>query len=491
LLGGSFAMLLVSGCTVGPNYHRPSTEVPSTFKEPPPPGWKEAAPGDAIAKGNFWEVFGDAQLNDLEKQAVSANPTLQAAMARVVQARASLQVTRSNIYPSVSVDPSAGRERYAADRPNPPGFAAVPYSANTITLPLDASYEVDLWGRVRRSVEAARAQVQVSQADYENILLTLKSDVAENYLSLRYVDYDRSILRDNIDLESKALQLTQSRHAGGVASGLDVSEAQTLLATTQAQYTGLGVQRAQFEHALAQLAGKPASEFSVPENPTELEPPQVPVGLPADLLERRPDIAEAERTMAAANARIGVARAAYFPSLGLTASGGYLSGDIVSLFNLPNTVWAVAANASQPIFTGGRLSGNLLQARAAYDEAVANYREQVLIAFKEVEDGLAGLRVLQQQEAQENTAVESSKRTAEISTARYKEGLANYLEVIDALRTVLENEQLSAQLREQRLLTTVQLIQALGGGWQDSKVYSAAQGPPATPPSATPSAANH
>ncbi len=466
----------MAGCTVGPNYHRPSVEVPSTFKEPPPSGWKTATPNDAISKGNWWEVFGDPKLNELESQAMVNNPPLQAAMARVAQARAQFRITRADLYPTVTLDPSALRERYSGTRENPPGFATTPYTDNTLNLPVDLNYEIDLWGRVRRATESARAQYQATEADYENILLTLKSDIAQNYLSLRYVDTDREILRGNIDLLEKALKLTQARHSGGVASGLDVSEAETLLATIQAQFVGLGVQRAQFEHALALLVGKPASEFTIPENPLVLEPPPIPVGLPSDLLERRPDIAESERLMASANAQIGVARAAFFPSLSLTGTNvGYQTDNITQLFNLSSAVWTAMAGASQPLFEGGRLTANLARARAAYDENVANYREQVLTGFKEVEDGLAGLRVLEDQEATQNRAVVAARKTAEISTARYKEGLANYLEVIDAQRTVLDNEVLSAQLREYRLLTTVQLIKALGGGWQDSKVHAQMQ----------------
>ncbi len=494
-LGLCLLAIAATGCTVGPNYHRPSVEVPSSFKEPPPAGWKEAAPNDAIAKGNWWDVFGDAKLSELESQAMVGNPTLDAAMARVTQARAAVRVTRADLYPTVTLEPSYLRERYSATRENPPGYITTAYTANTISLPLDFGYEVDLWGRVRRSVESARAQYQATEADYENILLTLKSDIAQNYFSLRYEDAERKILSDNIELLEKALQLTQVRHNGGVASGLDVSEAETLLATTQAQYAGLNVQRTQFEHALALLAGKPASEFSIPEDPRYLEPPAIPAGLPSDLLERRPDIAESERLMASANAQIGVARAAFFPSLSLTGTSlGYSSDNLTQLFNLSSTVWTAMAGASQPIFEGGRLQANYVRARAAYDESVANYREQVLTAFKEVEDGLSGLRVLEEQEAAQNTAIDSAKKTADISTARYKEGLANYLEVIDAQRTVLESEELTAQVREFRLLTTVQLIKALGGGWQDSKVHALMQpiAPAASPANAAPAAtANH
>jgi len=483
---GALIALCLSGCTVGPNYKRPSVEVPSAYKEPPPQGWKEAAPHDEIAKGNWWEAFGDAQLNDLETQALAANPTLQAAVARVTQARANVRITRAALFPTVNVEPSVSRARGSADGSDAPNNVNRPFTNNVITLPLDVSYEVDLWGRVRRSVESSRAQAQASQADYENILLTLKSDVAQNYFSLRYVDVDRGILNNNIGLLKKALDLTQSRHAGGVASGLDVSEAETLLSTTQATYIGLGVQRAQFEHALAVLVGKPASVFSVPEKAYDLRPPAIPAGLPSDLLERRPDVAEAERQMASANAQIGVARAAYFPALNLTAGAGYLSDDLLKLFNISSSIWSVAASASQPLYAGGSISANYVRSRAAYDESVANYRQQVLVAFKEVEDGLSGLRVLEDQEAAQNKAVNSSRKTLNISTARYKEGLANFLEVIDAQRDVLQNEQESAQLRELRLLTTVQFIQALGGGWQESKIYSDSQ-----PPSANSSQPKH
>jgi multidrug efflux system outer membrane protein len=476
---GALIAVCLSGCTVGPNYKRPSVEVPTAYKEPPPQGWKDAAPHDEIAKGNWWEAFGDAQLNDLETQALAASPTLQAAVARVIQARANVVITRAALFPAVNVNPSVSRQRASAEGSEAPNTIARPFTNNVITLPLDVSYEVDLWGRVRRSVESSRAQAQASQADYENILLTLKSDVAQNYFSLRYVDVDRGILSNNIELLEKALALTEARHSGGAASGLDVSEAETLLSTTQATFIGLGVQRAQFEHGLAVLVGKPASEFSVPEKAYDLEPPAIPAGLPSDLLERRPDVAEAERQMASANAQIGVARAAYFPALNLTAGAGYLSDDLLKLFNISSSIWSVAASASQPLYAGGAISANYARSRAAYDESVANYRQQVLVAFKEVEDGLSGLRVLEDQEAAQNKAVNSSRKTLNISTARYKEGLANFLEVIDAQRDVLQNEQESAQLRELRLLTTVQFIQALGGGWQESKIYSDSQPPAA------------
>lgn len=463
---------IVAGCTVGPNYHRPSTEVPTAYKEQPPEGWKEAKPQDDIGKGAWWVVFGDPTLNDLEQQAVSQNLTLKAAAERVIESRANLQVTRGDLYPQVAAQPNLSRSRESGTRPNPPGFPSAAFTSNEFDLPASVSYEVDLWGRIRRQVESARADVQASQADYENVLLGLKSDVAQAYFSVRYIDTELAIFNHNIDLLQQGLNLAELRHNGGIVSGLDVSQAQTLLDSTQATYIGLGVQRAQFEHTLAVLLGKPASEFSLAPDPKLIVPPMIPEGLPSDLLERRPDVAEAERRMVSTNAQIGVARAAFFPDVTLTAGGGYLSSSLVQLFNFSSLVWDAAASANAPIFTGGKLTGNLVRAQATYEESVANYRQQVLTAFKDVEDALAGLRILEQQEIAQNRAVDAARRTAQISTSRYKEGLAVYIEVIDAERDVLTNEQLAAQLREQRLLTTALLIKALGGGWEDSKIHT-------------------
>lgn len=477
------ALLSLIGCkTVGPNYQRAAVPAPPAYKEPPPAGWKNATPHDEISKGNWWEAFGDAQLNGLETQAMASNQTLQAAVQRVLEARSSLAVTRSQQYPQVSAQPSLAGGRVAGTRPLPPGSTDLPYTDYQLTLPADVTYVVDLWGGIRRQVESARAQVQVSVASYENVLLTVKSDVAEYYIMTRYIDRELSILKDNIDLQQKALDLTQARHEGGVASGLDVSEAETLLDTTQADYVGLNVQRAQFEHALAVLLGKAPAEFSLPANPLDLNPPAIPPGLPSDLLERRPDIAEAERTMAANNAQIGVARAAFYPSVNLAASGGLLTGELGKLFTVPSIVWSAAGGLTAPLYTGGLLQGNLARAQATYDESVANYRQQVLTAFQQVEDALSGLRVLEEQAAAYDKAVQSAQQTVDISTSRYREGLANFLEVINAQVTLLTNQRVADQILEQRLLTTVQLIQALGGGWQDSTIYSTAAPLTSTPP---------
>jgi multidrug efflux system outer membrane protein len=477
------ALVVVAGCrTVGPTYSRPAVETPVSWKEPPPEGWKNATPSDDIGKGNWWELFGDSQLDELEARAIASNKNLKAAAQRVLQARATAKATRARLFPTVTADPSVGRTRTSGTRPVSPGGTTAAFSANDLTLPIDASYEVDLFGQVRRSIESGDALVQVSVADYENVLLALKSDVAEYYVMVHYIDRERAILLRNIELQQRALDLANVRHEGGVASGLDVSEAQTLLNTTQGDFAGLAIQRAQFEHALAVLVGTPAADFSAPEDELSLMPPVIPAGLPSDLLERRPDVAEAERTMYSKNALIGVAKAAYFPNVLLTGSGGVLSAALTQLFTLPSLVWTAAAAAAQPLYAGGRLSAGVEFAQAAYQESVDNYQQQVLTAFREVEDGLSGLRILEEQSAAYNKAVESAQKTVDISTSRYREGLAVYIEVITAQTALLANERAAAQILEQRLLTTVQLIQALGGGWQDSRIYSPTQGLAGTAP---------
>jgi multidrug efflux system outer membrane protein len=455
------------GCTVGPNYRRPQVQVPPAFKEPPPAGWKQAQPRDEIAKGDWWVVFGDPVLNDLEKQATAGNQSLKAAVERVDQARALARIAQAQLYPAVNADPSASRAHTGANRPVQPGTAAASYTYNTFSLPLDATYEVDLFGKVRRSLEAARAETQVSVAAYQTVLLTLKSDLAQDYFNLRYLDADRAVLGENIKVQQDFLDLTRRRFEGGLANGLEVAAAEAQLDTTQALFVGDERERDQIEHAIATLLGRPAAEFSLPRNPLNLAPPVLPPGLPSDLLERRPDVAEAERQMAAASARIGVARAAYFPDLGLTGSAGYLSSGLTTLLSGPSTAWFITPLLSVPVFQGGRLKANYEYAQAGYREAVDNYRQQVLAAFQQVEDGLSDLRVLEDQARAQELAVRASQRTVDISTARYKEGLAEYLEVLTAETTLLQNRRTSEQIRGLRLIASVQLVNALGGGWAE------------------------
>ena len=468
-------VLMLSGCVVGPKYNRPSVDAPSAWKEPPPEGWKAATPQDEISKGNWWSVFNEPELNDLETQALSANQSLQAAAQRVIEARATALATRSNLFPFVSGGFSPGRARISGTRPLPPGSGGdVAFSANTFSLPVQASYEVDLWGQIRHEIESANALTQKSVADYENVLLQLKSDVASDYIMVHYIDEELVILRNNIDLQQHAVDLANVRHQGGVASGLDVSAAETLLNTTQATYVGLGVQRAQFEHALAVLLGKPPAEFSLAQKPLETIPPALPAGLPSDLLERRPDVAGAERVMASNNAQIGVARAAYFPNVTLTFSAGGLSTFLGQILDAPSLVWSVAANASQPIYTGGRLSANLLLARATYDESVANYRQTVLTGFQQVEDNLAALRVLAEEAHAEQAAVQAAEDALRISTYQYKAGTVSYLQVITSQEIALQNERTAVDILTRRMVASVALIEALGGGWDASTLPSVA-----------------
>jgi len=470
LIGISAILSLEVACTVGPNYQRPKAEVPPAFKEAPPPGWKGAQPRDEIAKGNWWVVFGDPVLDGLEQQAATANQNLKAAVERVDEARALARVTQAQLYPAINADVSASRQHVGANRPIQPGQTATSYTYNVFTLPLDLSYEIDLFGKIRRSLQASRADYQASVAAYQTVLLTLRSNLAQDYFNLRYLDADRAVLRENIKVQQDFLDLTRKRYEGGLASGLDVAAAETQLDTTKALYVGDERQRDELEHAIAVLLGKPPSEFSLAENPLNLTPPVLPEGLPSDLLERRPDIAEAERQMAADSARIGVARAAYFPDLSLTASGGFLSESLSNLLSGSSTAWYVTPLFSVPIYQGGRIKANYQYAQAVYREAVDNYRQQVLVAFQQVEDGLSDLRVLEDQGQAQGLAVQASQRTVNISTARYKEGLAEYLEVLTADNALLQNERTASQILGMRLVSSVQLINALGGGWAQRAV---------------------
>jgi multidrug efflux system outer membrane protein len=467
LVTGSLALLAAS-CTVGPDYERPAMEAPAAWKETGP--WKEAAPRDAIAKGAWWELFGDPFLNELEERAAAANPDLRAAVARVSQARAVARLTESDFYPTISLNPTATRIRYARDRSAPPSAAGVPYTSNEFRVPLELSYEVDLWGRVRRASESATAVAEASVASYETVRLTLHADLASAYFALRSLDEDRSVLRRTLDLRREALRLAQARLRLGAGNDLDVSRAETELTTTEAEAIGLEKRRAEIEHALAVLTGRAPSEASIPDKPLDLPPPAIPAGLPSELLERRPDVAEAERLLAAANAEIGLAKSAYYPQLRLTAIGGFSSADLSTLFNWQNYIWALGAGLAAPLYQGGRVDADVERARARYEENVALYRGRLLVAFQEVEDGLSGLRVLAQQAEAQARAVASSRRTATLSSARYNAGLVSYFEVVDAERTALQSERLSTQIQGQRLVTSVFLIKALGGGWQDSAI---------------------
>jgi outer membrane protein, multidrug efflux system len=457
--------LALAGCAVGPDYHRPSPgPLPAAWKAGSP--WKEGQPRDAEIKQKFWELFDDAVLTGLEEEATTNSPDLRAAFDRVEQSRAAARISRADLFPGVSLDPNANRTRYSASRTAQPYSPILPYTGNDFFLPLDLSYEVDLWGRVRRSFRAAREQAQASAASYQNVLLTLQAAVAQTYFSIRSIDLDRQVVAETIELRKKNLSLVESLHLGGADSQVDVAQAQTELASAEADLVGLQLQRAQLENALAVLCGQTSSSFTLAETTRFYQPPPIPVGLPADLLERRPDVAEAERSMAAASEGIGIAQAAFFPAIQLTGSAGTESVALKDIFNWENRAWSIGPNISLPVFEGGRNRAGLQRARAAYEEAVALYRSQVLVAFHEVEDGLIGVRLLREQFRDQMRAVDAARKVAELSRERYKEGLASYLEVVVADRTFLENQILAYELNGQCIVTTVVLIKALGGGWR-------------------------
>jgi outer membrane protein, multidrug efflux system len=461
--------VFAAGCTVGPKYQRPSAPVPAKWDVSEP--WRESAPKDGVAKGEWWSVFQDDELTALEKQALDANQTIKVAAARLQQARAAAALQIATQFPTLSTTPSAQRQRLSGNRPTSSNFPATgPVSQTNITLPFVAGYEADLFGQRRRSIEAAQASYQATAADLENVRLVITSELAGDYFTLRQLDSELSILNRTVETLQRGLQLVDSRHTGGLASGLDVAEEETLLNTTKTQAILLQQQRKQFEDAIAVLLGKPAPDFHFAPKELSAEPPALNAGLPSDLLERRPDIAEAERQMAVANAQIGIARAAYFPSLNLFANGGWQAADIAKLLNVQSTFWAVGANAAEAIFTGGSRRAQTQFAKAGYDASVASYRDTVLNAFREVQDDVTGLTVLDQAYHSQEKTVDSARRTLDIATGRYVGGLVNYLDVVNAQQNLLNNEQQLAVIRGQRLVTSVLLVKALGGGWDASSL---------------------
>jgi NodT family efflux transporter outer membrane factor (OMF) lipoprotein len=455
---------LAGGCTVGPNYQRVKAPVPAKWDVTEP--WRESAPKDAVAKGEWWSVFRDEELNTLEKQALDANQTIKISTARLEQARASAAIQVATQFPTLAVSPLAERQRISGNRPPNSTFPVTSaVTQNSYAIPFVAGYEVDLFGRRRRSIEAAQASYQASAADLENVRLVITAELAGDYFTLRQLDTELRILNRTVDTLQRGLQLVDSRHKGGVASGLDVAEEETLLNTTRTQAILLQQQRKQFEDAIAVLIGKPAPEFHLAIEELKDVPLALDAGLPSDLLERRPDIAEAERQMAVANAQIGVARSAYYPSLNLFANGGWQAADVAKLMNVQSTFWAVGASVAQNIFSGGSVRAQVQFAKAGYDASVAAYRDSVLNAFREVQDDVTGLTVLDQANQSQQQAVDAARRTLDIASSRYTGGLVNYLDVVNAQQNLLNSEQELAVIHGQRLVTSVLLIKALGGGW--------------------------
>jgi NodT family efflux transporter outer membrane factor (OMF) lipoprotein len=474
---GSLLALLLAGCTVGPNYHRPDAPTAPAFKESavtPPPGipgggWKQVSPNDSAIRPDWWEIYQDPELDKLEQQVAVSNQTLKASYEQYMQARAAVQFARSQYYPTVQAGPSASQNRVSSNRPL---FSKSTEETNYSDLVLQGqvNWEPDFWGKIRREVEAQRATASASAADLANVDLSLRSELATDYFELRGLDTQQRLLDNTVVEYEQYLALTKARFTGGVATDSDVALAQTQLDQTRAQAIDVGVARAQFEHAIATLAGTPASNFGLPPSPLDLQLPQVPVAVPSQLLERRPDVAAAERRTNAANAQIGVAISAYYPTIDLGATGGFESQMPGTWLQGPSSLWSLGGSAVELLFDAGRRHSLTEQAKDAYEQNVANYRQTVLQAFQEVEDGLSSLRILSGESVAQQRAVDSANRSLLISTNRYKGGVTTYLEVITAQATQLSNERTAADIVTREFAASVGLVKALGGGWDTTKL---------------------
>jgi NodT family efflux transporter outer membrane factor (OMF) lipoprotein len=466
LVLSAIAVLQICGCTVGPTYRRPTAEVPTAYKELG--NWKQAQPNDQNLGGNWWEMFQDPQLNALELQVNVSNQNLKAAEAQYTQARALLRYNRAAYFPTLSAGANASRNKISNNRP--PSLTTNGRTYNDYQIPFELSYEVDVWGRIRRTVESYREQAQASAADLAAVNLSMHAQVALFYFQARVLDAEEQLLNSTVTQYEQALELIENRYAGGIASDLEVQQATTQLETTRAQAIDVGVARAQYEHAVAILIGKPPADFSLAALPLTVPPPPIPAGLPSELLERRPDIAAAERRMASANAQIGVAKTAYYPTISLGATGGFESGVITTLISGPSTLWSAGGSAIAPIFDAGRRRANLDQAIAAYDQTVANYRETVLTGFQQVEDNLAALRILDNEAQVQERAVVAAQKYLELANTRYTGGVTSYLEVTTAQSAALSDELTAVNILGRRMVDAVTLVQALGGGWDRSSL---------------------
>jgi NodT family efflux transporter outer membrane factor (OMF) lipoprotein len=452
---------VLAGCSLAPEYKKPVVDVADAYKEAGP--WQLATPSDALDRGNWWTTYGDATLDELEAKVDEANPDLAAAAARYAQAHSYLDEARGGLYPQIGATAYATKNRQSDNRPLRSASQPDLYSDNYVAGLLN--YELDLWGRVRNLIAAGEAATQASAADLASVRLGLHAELANAYISLRGLDALTQLFDDTVDAYDKALQMTQNRHEGGIASALDVSRAQTQLDTARAQRDDVLAQRALFEHAIASLVGTPASKFTLDPRLVELPIPVTPTGLPSTLLERRPDVAGAERRTAAANAEIGVARAAFFPSITLTALGGYENTGDAGWLTAPNAFWSIGPRAFLPLFDAGRREAEVARARAVCDEAGARYRSIALTAFQQVEDDLALLHRLGDEAVHEDAAVASAQRTLNLALDRYRNGAVSYLEVVEAQTAALQAQRSALAVRDRRLRASVALIRALGGGW--------------------------
>jgi len=458
-------ILFLAACAVGPKYKAPAVPAPPAYKEVG--DWKTAQPSDQNLGGNWWEIFKDPQLNALEQQIDVSNQNLKTAVAQYQAARAALGYSRADYYPTVTTNPSAARQRYSSNRPLSIGNGK---TFNDFVVPIDVSYQVNAWGRVSKNVESYRDQAQASAADLAVVNLTMHGDLAIDYFAARTLDAEEELLKNTVAQYQQALQLNEERYQGGLASEVEVEQARTILETTRAQLVDVGLARAQYEHAAAVLVGKPPADFSLPPLPLTTPPPPIPVGVPSELLERRPDIAATERRVASANAQVGLAKTAYYPLVDIVASGGFESGTITTLLQGPSALWSVGAAAAATIFDGGRRHALNDEAKAAYDSSVASYRQTVLSAFQQVEDNLAALRVLEQEAGVQATAVQSAQRSLDLSNTRYEGGVTSYLEVITAQNAALSDEVTAVNILGRRMASAVLLVEALGGGWDRSNL---------------------
>jgi len=474
--------IALSGCKpVGPNYQRPVYITPPIYKEtgaptvtvPPPPnptggGWQPASPSDGMLRGKWWEIYNDPQLNQLEERIAAYNQGLHAALETYLAAREQVKIARANFYPTLSAGPSVSRNKVSFNRPLNVGDTSTNY--NDFVLEGQASWEPDFWGQIRRTVEGARAAAQASNAQMANVELSFQSEMAEDYFELRGLDTQTQLLEGAIrDLESQ-LDLTKRRFAGGIGTEADVLQAQTQLDTTKAQLIDVGVARAEFEHAIGSIADYKLPTFSIPPSPLDLDLPNVPLGVPSQLLQRRPDIAAAERQVAQANAQIGVAVSAFYPTITLGGSGGFESTNIGTWIQGPSSLWSLGAQATQLLFDAGKRKAVTQQARDQYEASASTYKGVVFLAFNEVEDKLSDLRIEEQEETAQHIAVQDSQKSLDISNKRYKGGVTSYLEVLTAESTLIANERTEANLKSRKFSTSVELIRSLGGGWDASQI---------------------
>jgi NodT family efflux transporter outer membrane factor (OMF) lipoprotein len=464
-------VLLLSGCMVGPKYVKPSVPMAPGYKEAGPDAYKEnsswqvAQPSDAAQRGDWWTIFGDTELNVLEPQVAENNQNLKAADARFREARALIRFNHASLYPTVGVAPSAGGLRESSNQPYFNVNNSQGNGVGVLQLPVDLNYEIDVWGRVRRTVSAAREEAQASAGDRQTVLLSLQSELAIDYFEARSADAQEKLLNDTVKDFEEAFRITTNRFEGGVAPKSDVDQAQTQLEAAKVLARDITLQRAQFEHAIAILLGKPPASFALPNAPLDARPPMIPTGLPSELLERRPDIAAAERRVAEANDRIGIARSAFYPTISLSGSIGVEGTSFANLFDPASLLWAIGPTLSQTVFDAGRRASVSEQANASYDETVANYRQTTLTAFQQVEDNLVALRVLDQEAGHQHQATMASQSAEQIFNNRYVGGLDTYLQVVTAQTTELNNERNDIDIMRRQMDASVLLIKALGGGW--------------------------